>query len=105
LVRQLLAESFLLAFLGAICGAVIAQVLSRLLTSFLSTQRSEVFLDLAPDWRVLGFTALLAVVTCIIFGLMPAVQASRTQPGEAMKATTRGNTATRSSFNARGLLV
>jgi putative ABC transport system permease protein len=105
LVRQLLAESFMLALLGSVCGAGLAQILSRVMVSFLSTQRTQVFLDLGLDWRVLIFTAGLAILTCVIFGLMPAIQASRTEPGEVMKTNARGNTATRSGLNVRGLLV
>src|SRR5437588_6047921 len=69
LIRQLMAESFLLATAGAILGAALAQVLSRLLVVFLSTHDKDVFVNLLPDWRVLVFTTALAVVTCILFGV------------------------------------
>lgn len=105
LIRQMLAESMMLAFVGALLGAGLAQVLSRTLISFLSTQRSTLFLDLQPDWRVISFTTLLAFLTCAFFGLMPALQASRTPPGEAMKANSRGLTSGRSRFQSRRLLV
>ena len=106
LVRQLLAESLLLAVVGALCGAGLAQALSRLLVSFLSAQNSHLFIDLTPDWRVLGFTAGLAILTCLLFGLTPAIQGARTSPGEAMKATGRATTAGRGHFAVRrGLVV
>jgi len=105
LIRQLLAESLLLAFFGALCGTVLAQALSRVMVSFLSTERTHLYLDMHLDWHMLGFTAGLAVLTCIVFGLMPALQASRTEPGEAMKSNSRGNTATRGGFHVRELLV
>ena len=57
--------------IGAVSGAALAQVLSRALVSFLSTQNAVLSLDLAPDWRVFGFTAGLALLTCILFGVGP----------------------------------
>ncbi len=105
LIRQMLSESLMLAVAGGLLGAALAQVLSRALISFLSTERSVLFLDLQPDWRIILFTAGLAIFTCVFFGLMPAIQASRTPPGEAMKANARGNTSGRSRFESRRLLV
>jgi putative ABC transport system permease protein len=105
LIRQLLAESLLLAVVGAALGALLAQGLSRFLVSFLSTAGDTVFLDLAPDWRVLGFTAGVAALTCILFGLTPALRATRIEPGAAMKASGRGLTAGRERFSLRRALV
>lgn len=105
LIRQLLAESLLLAGIGAFCGAVLAQVLSRLLVAFISTQQTRFFLDLQPDWRVLAFTVGLAVLTCILFGLTPAIEATRTPPGEVMKAHSRGVTTGGGRFGVRRTLV
>ena len=105
LVRQLLAESLMLAAIGALFGAAIAQGVSRVLVSFLSTERTPLFLNLQPDWHMFLFTAGLTVFTCILFGLTPAIQAARTPPGEVMKAHSRGLTATRSRFGLRRTLV
>src|SRR5206468_3682410 len=62
LVRQLLAESLLLAGIGAAAGLLIARWASRLLVQQLSTQTNTVFLDLTLDWRVLIFTTAVTVV-------------------------------------------
>jgi predicted permease len=105
LIRQVLAESLLLAVVGSVCGAVVAQGFSRFLVAFLSTQSTTLFLNLHPDWRVLTFTGGLAILTCLLFGLAPAIQASHTAPGEAMKATGRGLTAARQRFGLRRTLV
>jgi len=105
LIRQLLAESLLLAVAGTAAGALLAQALSRFLVSFLSTSGNTVFLDLAPDWRVLGFTAGIAVLTCLLFGLTPALRATRVEPGAAMNASGRGLTAGRERFSLRRALV
>ena len=105
LIRQLLAESFLLATMGTLAGLALAQILSRALVAFLSTQQSQVFMELALDWRVLGFAAALALLTCLLFGVVPAIQASRTEPGVAMKAGARGATPGRDRFLLRRALV
>ena len=57
LIRQLLAESSLLAALGTAAGVALAQILSRALVAFLSSQQRPIFVELTPDWRVLGFAA------------------------------------------------
>jgi predicted permease len=57
------------------------------------------------DWRVLGFAVGLAVLTCILFGLTPALQASHTDPGVAMKANGRGVTSGHERFLLRRILV
>lgn len=105
LVRQLLVESFLLAAIGAALGAGLAQALSRILVAFLSTTNNPVFLDLAPNWRVLGFVMGLSVLTCFLFGLAPAIRATRMEPGAVMKTGGRGMTASRGRFSLRRALV
>jgi len=105
LIRQLLAESFLLTMIGTALGAWLARVLSGSLVSFLTTGSDPLFLELAPDWRVLGFTAAVAVVTCILFGLTPALRATRASPSAAMKGSGRGLTANRERFGLRRALV
>jgi predicted permease len=105
LVRQLLSESLLLAVFGAGLGVAIAQALSRGLLSFLSTPGNPVFVGLALDWRILGFTAALAILTCILFGLAPALGATRQSPAAAMRAGGRGATAGRQRFGLRRALV
>jgi predicted permease len=105
LVSQLLTESLLLAATGAVAGTLLAQVLGRFLVSFLSTQEDPVFVDLHLDWRVLAFNAGLAMLTCVLFGLAPAVRATRAHPGTVMKANSRGLTAGRERFGLRRALV
>ena len=105
LIRQLLAESLLLTGIGAATGAVLAQFLSRYMVAFLTTSDNPLFVDLGADWRVYGFTAGIAVLTCILFGLTPALRASRTVPASAMRASSRGLTADRGKFGLRRALV
>ena len=105
LIRQLLVESLLLAAVGAALGGALAQALSRVLVAFLSTSADPVFLDMSPDWRVLGFAVSLAILTCLLFGLAPAMRVTRTEPGAVMKAGGRGMTASRERFSLRRALV
>ncbi|MBV8206662.1 MAG: ABC transporter permease [Acidobacteria bacterium] len=105
LLRQLMAESLLLALLGATAGTILAQFFGRALVPFLGSARAHLFLDLHVDWRVLAFTATLAAITCLLFGLSPALAGSRVAPAEAMKAGGRGVVASRSGFAMRRGLV
>jgi putative ABC transport system permease protein len=105
LIRQMLAESLLLAAIGAACGAFLAQFLSSYLVRFLTTTDNPLYVDLGTDWRIFGFTAALAVVTCLLFGLMPAIRATRANPGTLMKASGRGLTDARERFGLRRILV
>jgi predicted permease len=105
IVRQLLAESALLAAGGVLLGVVTADWLSRLLVSSLDTGRNLLFLDLAIDWRVLSFTAALGVVTCLVFGLMPALRATKTAPIEAIRTGGRTTAMGAVRFGLRRALV
>lgn len=105
LIRQLLAESLLLAAFGAILGAALARVLSQFLVSFIGTGQQRLFVDLSTDWRVLAFIAGTALLTCILFGLAPAIRATRTAPYTVLKAASRSATAGREKFGLRRALV
>ena len=105
LIRQLLAESLLLALTGAATGAILARNLSQVLIASLSTQHDPLFIELGTDWRMLGFTMGLAVFTCILFGLAPALRTTAVTPGVVLKEGARGTTAGRSRFGLRRVLV
>lgn len=105
LIRQLLFESLLIAVVGAVLGALLAQVVSRMLVAYLSTSDTRVFVDLGLDWRLLGFTGLLAVLACLLFGLTPALRATSMSPAAAMNAGARMVGGTREKFGLRRALV
>ncbi len=89
LIRQLLTESLLLSLTGAALGVLFAQWGTRLLVRLLS-DGATVYLNLTVDFRVLAFTAAIAILTGLLFGLAPAWRGTRVDPQSAMKANARG---------------
>jgi predicted permease len=88
IVRQLLTESVLLSLTGAIAGAALGIVGIRALLSVNTANLPRVGREgslVIVDWRVLAFTILAAAVTGILFGLIPALQASRTDLNASLK--------------------
>ncbi|HLY62891.1 MAG TPA: ABC transporter permease [Terriglobia bacterium] len=91
LVRQLLVESLLLAFLGAAVSVLLAQWTIGLLLRMVSRASFEsgvIQISLRPDARVLGFTLAVAVLTAILFGLIPALHATRQEVSATLKSPT-----------------
>jgi predicted permease len=105
LIRQLLMESLLLAGAGAALGAGLATVLSRGMLAFISTTDTRFYLGMGLDWRTLGFTAGLAVLTCVLFGLTPALRATHLSPAAAIRSGSRSVTSGRQRVTLRRLLV
>jgi putative ABC transport system permease protein len=88
LIRQLLTESALLSLAGAGLGVLFAKWSGALLVRQLATAQNDVFLDLSINASVLEFTALSAVLTTILIGLLPAYRSTKIALIEAMKART-----------------
>ena len=86
LIRQSLCESLILSFTGAATGLMLAGLLSKTILWFLSTGEDAPQLDLSGDWRLLAFTTGIATLACVIFGLVPALRASQTDPGTVIKS-------------------
>ncbi|HUB30202.1 MAG TPA: ABC transporter permease [Terracidiphilus sp.] len=106
LIRQLVAESLLLALGGAVIGMAMAQMLGGVLIAYIANGQDPVFLPLYPDLRVLAFTFGVALLTCVLFGVAPAIHASHADPGSVMKTSGRGLTAGRQRFLLRrGLII
>ena len=105
LVRQLMTESVLLAVSGASLGTWLAHALGRALVAFLGGPEQSVYLPLGVDWRVLGFTSVLALGTCLLFGLVPALRATQSSPAAVMHGG-RGAAATgERQFLRRALVI
>ena len=103
IVRQLITESVFMAAVGGALGLALAAAGLSFLKSSLPADTPRLA-DVALDWRVLVFTAALAIVTGIISGTMPALHASRPELTEALKAGSRGTTHS-TSQNLRHALV
>lgn len=87
LIRQLLTECILLSSAGAALGVLFARWGNALLVRYLSTERNQVFLDLSLSGRVLAFTAIIAVLTGTLFGVLPAVRSTKVTLWSAMKGS------------------
>jgi predicted permease len=87
LVRQLLVESLVLSFAGAAVGLGVAVVLTRGLLSLIPTDGQPLLITPRPDPRILAFTLGLTCLTGMVFGLIPALRASRPDPWATLKDT------------------
>jgi putative ABC transport system permease protein len=103
--RQLLTESLLFAVPGAVLGTWVASWASRLLVDQISTPGQPVALDLALNWRVLGFTVVVAIATALLFGVTPAWRAARVDPHDALGAQGRGSLGDRRRAMSNSLVV
>jgi predicted permease len=86
IVRQLLTESMLLAAVGGVCGVLLAQWGVTILVNLVAKESP---LDTRPDAGVLAFTFGVSIVAGLLFGLIPAVRASKTDLATAMKEKAR----------------
>jgi len=102
LVRQLFTESLVLAGAGGVIGLAVAKVGGVLLLRLAAGQlpRAE---EVGIDGRVLLFTAAISLVTGVVFGLLPALRASRPELQHSLREGSRGST--RGAGGARGALV
>ena len=105
IIVQLLTESALLAILGSALGIALAWKASAVLLHMATPGPTLVPINLTPDLPVLAFTLLLTVLTALLFGIVPALRATRLELTPALKEG-RGS-APRSTRNtlARGLIV
>ena len=84
-VRQLFVESLLLSLAGAVLGLLVSVATCRFLLSHLPASVAAVPLSPAPDLRVFGFTTLVAFLAAVLFGLLPALRATRSAHVDALK--------------------
>jgi putative ABC transport system permease protein len=94
LLRQWLTESFLLAGIGACAGVLLATWITRGLMLFLPKGNAS-FLLFHLDTNVLLFTAAVTVLTALLFGLLPAAQASGLPPASILQEAGRGSSGRR----------
>jgi predicted permease len=104
LLRQLLTEILALFALGAIGGFVIAHLATAALERLPLPQNVPVSLELSPDLRVLAFALAVSLLTGLIFGIAPALQAARRDLTSRLRDDTPGSGRTR-TFVGRTLIV
>ena len=104
LTRQFLTESVLLAIFGAGLGLLLAFAGIRILGTFIPSSISQVQ-TISIDATVLIFTAGVAVLTGIAFGLAPAIQGSHLNLNDTLKESGRDSAGSIKGHRARGLLV
>ena len=104
IVQQLLAESLLLALVAGVAGIGLAFAGTQLLVAYgpASVPRLN---EVAVDRTVVAFALAIAVTTAFVFGLLPAVRASRGGPSEALQEASRGSTGGAGRERWRGLLT
>jgi predicted permease len=103
-VRQLLTESALLGLAGGALGLLLAAVCVSQLAAW-SPPNLARLKDVSIDWRVLIFTLVVSLLTSLVFGLAPALQATKTDLAESLKEGGRGNSASGRQNRLRALLV
>jgi len=103
LIRQLLTESIGLALLGGVLGLLLAAWGVDLLVAFLPVKLPS-FVAIKIDPNVLGFTAFVSLTTGVLFGLVPALGASKLELNDALKERTKG-ASSRSGGRVRSLLI
>jgi macrolide transport system ATP-binding/permease protein len=90
LIRQLLVESMTLAMAGGAIAMLLAYGLAGLIAQLRPPLPLDISLDVAPDWRVLLFTLCVAAATGVLFGLLPALRASRPDLLPALRESGHG---------------
>jgi len=105
LIRQLLTEGLVLAAVGGAFGWLLAYWAQDLLWSLRPPFLQAGDLDVSPDLRVFGFTAGIALLTGVLFGLAPAVQGSRPNLTEELKERTGAPAGSGRLWSARSLIV
>jgi predicted permease len=106
LVSQLLMESLLVAAAGAALAVPVALVSARALIALVGTSVDPIALQLDVNWRLLGFVGGSALLTTVLFGLLPSLRVSLVDPNTVMRQAARGNTIDRHRARLqRGLVV
>ena len=85
LVQQMLIESVLLAVVAGVLGLLFARVAGPSIIALLAPSTNPVYLELRIDWRLLAFLCIAGALTTMLFGLAPALRASRVAPLGALR--------------------
>jgi predicted permease len=105
LISQLLTESLTVSLAGGAVALLVARWLTGLVATFQPPLPIELGLDIAPDWRVLLFTFVIATATGVAFGLVPALRASRPDLVTGLKDAGQGESGRPRRVELRDALV
>jgi predicted permease len=105
LVRQMMVESVVLSMIGGAAGVALAIALTQALLAFVPSDGRPILIHATPDSRILAFTLALTFLTGIVFGLLPALRASRPDPWTTLKDTVGAIAGTGGSLFLRKGLV
>jgi predicted permease len=105
LVRQMLVESLVLSVIGGLLGVGLSVVLTRALIALIPSEGQPLLIAAQPDGRILAFTIVLTFLTGVVFGLLPALRASRPDPWSTLKDTVGSIAGTGGSLFLRKGLV
>jgi predicted permease len=105
LVRQLLSESLVLSLLGGGAGLLVASWTMGVLMKSISTSQGVTGLTAELDYRVLGFSLALTLLTGVLFGLLPALQSTRPELAETLKDQSAKSSAGHGQVRLRRALV
>jgi putative ABC transport system permease protein len=105
LLRQMVAESLLLSLLGGALAIVVANWVTPAMLKLLPQGHVDIVINLQPDARAMFFTFALALLTSILFGLAPAIQATRGDLAATLKAGSNASIGESRRANFRRLLV
>lgn len=103
--RQLLTESLMLSLPGGVLGLGVAAVGIHFLLWLLSGGDDDIHLQAGIDWRIMAFTMCVALATGIVFGIAPAIQATRVNITPALKETRASSPRRRGRFIGLGQLL
>ena len=103
LIAQFLTESVVLSGFGAVAGLALARPAMGYLETLVPQTMLAVHLSL--DWRILGFSAAMAVAATLVFGLAPAIGMSRLDPQDGLKEGGRGSMGAQRSWLQNVLIV
>ena len=105
ILRQVLAESLLLAGLGGVAGLVLGYLARNAIPRLLENPWQRATMRVDFDWKVLAFTAGVSLATGILFGLVPAWQATRAGVNTAMKDAAHGTASRQRMWLGKGLVI
>lgn len=103
--RQVLTESLLLSSLGGALGLLLGYLSRNLLPRLMHSAWEGNDLSIPFNWPIFAFTAVITLLTGLLFGILPAWRATRQNPNHGLKETARSASRRRSAWSGKGIVV